>query len=149
MKPTVLVAVPLVFVRIQAGVEKLMAERSRWVRWLFRVGLEEARRKRNGQPLSRRAELLLKAADSLIFSQIRARFGGQLRFAICGAAALPREAAEFMDALGIAVYEGYGLTECSPIVSANTPEACKLGSAGKPLPGVRIVIEKTEGAETS
>lgn len=147
VKPTVLVAVPMVFVRIQAGVERLMAERSPGVRWLFRMGLALARKKREGRPLSPRERLLLGAADSLIFSQIRARFGGQLRFAICGAAALPREAAELVDAVGITVYEGYGLTECSPIVSANTPQARKLGSVGRPLPGVRIVIEKSASAE--
>jgi long-chain acyl-CoA synthetase len=146
VKPTVLVAVPTVFIRIRAGVEKLIAERSRPVRWLFRIGLAQSHRKRNARRLSRRGRLLLKAADALIFAQIRARFGGELRLAICGAAALPREAAEFMDAIGIPVYEGYGLTECSPIVSVNTPEARKLGSAGKPLPGVRVVIERPEPA---
>jgi long-chain acyl-CoA synthetase len=86
-------------------------------------------------------------ADALIFSKIRARFGGRLRFAICGAAALPRETAEFVDAIGITVFEGYGLTEASPIVSANTPGERKPGSAGKPLPGVRVVIDKSAGAD--
>jgi long-chain acyl-CoA synthetase len=142
VKPTVLVAVPTVFVRIRAGVERLIAERPLPVRWLFRIGLQQALRQRSSLPLSRRGRLLLKAADSLVFAEIRARFGGELRFAICGAAALPREAAEFMDAIGITVYEGYGLTECSPIVSVNTPAARKLGSVGRPLPGVRVVIDR-------
>jgi long-chain acyl-CoA synthetase len=143
VKPTVLVAVPTVFVRIQAGVEKMIAERSSFVRWLFRAGLEQAKIRRSGLPLSARGKLVLKSADRLIFSKIRARFGGRLRFAICGAAALPRETGEFVDSIGIDVFEGYGLTECSPIVSANTPHARKLGSAGRPLPGVRVVIEKS------
>jgi len=143
VKPTVLVAVPTVFVRIQAGVEKMIAERSSFVRWLFRAGLEQAKVRRSGRPLSARGKLVLKSADRLIFSKIRARFGGRLRFAICGAAALPRETGEFVDSIGIDVFEGYGLTECSPIVSANTPQARKLGSAGRPLPGVRVIIEKT------
>jgi long-chain acyl-CoA synthetase len=143
VRPTVLVAVPRVFLRIHAGVEKLMAGRSRLVRWLFRRGLFEARRRAEGKPLSVLGSMLLSLADSLIFSKIRARFGGRLQFAISGAAALPREVAEFIDGIGITVYEGYGLTECSPIVSANTPGQRKLGSAGKPLPGVRIVIDKS------
>jgi len=143
VKPTVLVAVPTVFVRIQAGVEKMIAERSSFVRWLFRAGLEQAKMRRSGRPLSGRGKLVLKSADRLIFSKIRARFGGRLSFAICGAAALPRETGEFVDSIGIDVFEGYGLTECSPIVSTNTPQARKLGSAGRPLPGVRVVIEKS------
>lgn len=140
VKPTVLVAVPTVFVRIHAGVEKMMAEKSRFVRWLFARGLELARRRQRAQPLSLWGTALLLCADKLIFSKIRARFGGRLRFAICGAAALPREAAEFVDAIGITVYEGYGLTETSPIVSANTPAARRAGSVGQPLAGVRVVI---------
>ncbi len=141
VRPTVLVAVPAVFTRIHAGVQRLMAARSAWLRWLFERGLEQARLARQERPLTLPGRVLALAANVLIFSRIRARFGGRLRFAICGAAALPRATAEFVDAVGIAVYEGYGLTECSPIVTANTPGQCKLGSAGKPLPGVRVVID--------
>jgi long-chain acyl-CoA synthetase len=147
VRPTVLVAVPLVFVRIHSGIEELVAKRSRVVRWLLRRGVEQASLRREGHRLSLGGRLALLGADRLIFSSIRARFGGRLRFAICGAAALPRETAELIDAIGITVYEGYGLTEASPIVSANTPGARKLGSAGRPLTGVRVVIEKTADAE--
>jgi long-chain acyl-CoA synthetase len=146
VKPTVLVAVPTVFLRVHAGVEKLIAGKPRWVRWLFRRGLEQAKLKNQALPLSVLGHALLAAADALIFSKMRARFGGRLRFAICGAAALPREAAELIDAIGITVCEGYGLTEASPIVSANTPSERKLGSVGKPLPGVRVVIDKPAGS---
>ncbi len=142
VRPTVLVAVPRVFLRIHAGVEKLIAGRSRVTRWLFRRGLAQAKLRTRGEQLSLPGRALLFCADALIFSKIRARFGGRLRFAISGAAALPSEVAEFIDAIGISVYEGYGLTETSPIVSANTPAARKLGSAGKPLPGVRVVIDR-------
>ena len=55
------------------------------------------------------------------FRRVRQRFGGKLRFAISGSAALNREVAEFVNALGIEVYEGYGLTEASPVVCVNTP----------------------------
>lgn len=143
VRPTVLVAVPMVFLRIHAGVEKLMAARARPVRWLFRSGLALAAALRQGRRLGGLQRALLALANVLVFSKIRARFGGRLRFAICGAAALPRETAEFIDGIGITVYEGYGLTETSPIVSANTPGARKLGSAGKPLPGVRVVIDQS------
>jgi long-chain acyl-CoA synthetase len=125
-----------------------MAGKPRLVRWLFRRGLEQAGLKRRAQPLSVWGHALLAAADALIFSKMRARFGGRLRFAICGAAALPREAAELIDAIGITVCEGYGLTETSPIVSANTPMDRKLGSVGRPLPGVRVVIDRPAGSST-
>ena len=87
-----------------------------------------------------------RLADRLVFAKIRARFGGRLQFAVSGAAALAREVAEFMEALGIPVYEGYGLTETSPIVTANVPGQRKLGSVGRPLPGVRVVIDRGRGA---
>ncbi len=147
VRPTVLVAVPRVFLRIHAGVERLIAGRSRFVRWLFRRGLTQARLRARGEPLPALGNTLLFCADKLIFSRIRAGFGGRLRFAISGAAALPREVAEFIDAIGISVYEGYGLTETSPIVSANTPAGRKLGSAGKPLPGVRVVIDQSASVD--
>jgi long-chain acyl-CoA synthetase len=147
VRPTVLVAVPTVFLRIHAGVEKLMTSRLRPVRWLFERGIRLAKQKSRGEALSFGGKTLLSIADALVFSRIRARFGGRLRFAICGAAALPREAAEFVDAIGIMVYEGYGLTEASPIVSANTPGQRRAGSVGKPLPGVRIEIDRAAGGD--
>jgi long-chain acyl-CoA synthetase len=145
VRPTVLVAVPRVFLKIYAGVEKLMAGKPRPLRALYRRGLELARRRSQGQRLGLWSRLVWGLADRLILAKIRDRFGGQLQFAVSGAAALAREVAEFMEALGIAVYEGYGLTETSPIVSANVPGQCKLGSVGRPLPGVQVVIDRVRG----
>jgi long-chain acyl-CoA synthetase len=147
VRPTVLVAVPMVFLRIHAGVGRLMASRPRFVRWLFESGVRLSLRRSRGEALSLAERVLLAAADALVFSRIRARFGGRLRFAICGAAALPREAAEFVDAIGIEVYEGYGLTEASPIVSANTPGCRRAGSVGRALPGVRIEIDRSASTD--
>jgi long-chain acyl-CoA synthetase len=141
VRPTVLFAVPRVFNRIFAGVQKLMADRSAPIRWLFRRGLAAADGRARGERLSLSGRLLLWLCDRLIFAQVRARFGGRLRFAISGAASLSRDVARFIDAIGVAVYEGYGLTETSPIVAANVPGQRKLGSAGRPLPGVRVAIE--------
>jgi long-chain acyl-CoA synthetase len=78
--------------------------------------------------------------DKLVFQKVRARFGGKLKYAFSGGAAISKEVAEFIDNLGITVYEGYGLTETSPIATANWPGARKIGSVGKAIPGVRIVI---------
>lgn len=147
IRPTVLFAVPAVFLRIRAGVARSMASRARFVRWLFERGLALSQLRSRGTALSGADRALLSLADALVFAKIRARFGGRLKFAICGAAALPLELLEFMDALGITVYEGYGLTEASPIVSANTPGERRAGSVGKPLPGVRVEIDEVAGGD--
>jgi long-chain acyl-CoA synthetase len=147
VRPSALVAVPRVFARIYAAVTAAMARKPAPVRWLFRQGLKASGRRSAGEPLGLGQRLLLWLAGGLVFAPIRARFGGRLRFSVSGAASLAREAAELMDALGITIYEGYGLTETSPVVSANVPGARKLGSVGRPLPGVRVVIDRAAGGE--
>jgi long-chain acyl-CoA synthetase len=141
IRPTVLVAVPRVFLRVHAAVNALLAAKPRAIRWLARRGLDAARRRSAGQRLTWVEGVLRRLADLVIFSRVRQRVGGQLEFAISGAAALPQEIAEMVDGLGIPVYEGYGLTETSPIVSANVPGHRKFGSVGRPLPGVRVEID--------
>jgi long-chain acyl-CoA synthetase len=143
VKPTVLFAVPRIFNRIHAGVEKQMLSKPAPIRALYRGGLRAATKKRENKPLSLREKIVLALADKLVFSKVRARFGGNLKYAISGAAALAREIAEFVDGLGITVYEGYGLTETSPIVSVNVPKARKMGSVGQPIPGCRVVIDRS------
>jgi long-chain acyl-CoA synthetase len=142
VKPTVLFAVPRIFNRIYSGVEKQMESKPAPIRALFRGGLKAASKKRQNKPLSLGEKLTLLLADKLVFSKVRGRFGGNLKYAISGAAALAHEVAEFVDGLGITVYEGYGLTETSPIVSVNLPGQRKLGSVGRPIEGVRVVIDK-------
>ncbi len=83
-------------------------------------------------------------ADTLIFSKIRDKLRGPTEVrSQRQRRAQHREVAEFIDALGIEVYEGYGLTETSPIATANYPGNRKIGSVGKPIPGVTITIDKT------
>jgi long-chain acyl-CoA synthetase len=141
VKPTVLFAVPRIFNRIYEGVHRQMAARPAPVQRLFRSALRTATRRANRAPVGLVESVLHAWADRLIFSKIRAKFGGRLKYAVSGSAALTREVAEFVDALGIAVYEGYGLTETSPVVSSNGPGRRKFGSVGKPLPDVRIAID--------
>jgi long-chain acyl-CoA synthetase len=143
VKPTILYAVPRVFNRLYDGVNAQIASKPAAIQWLFARGMEIARRKSKGETIGAMDGLLLALADRLIFSTVRARFGGRLKYAISGSAALSPEVAAFIDALGITVYEGYGLTETSPIATANYPGARKMGSVGKPIPGVSIQIDRT------
>jgi len=143
VRPTVLVSVPRVFVSVYAGVQKALASKPRPIRWLARRGLAAARKRTANVFLSLGERVILGLADRLILSKIRQRLGGRLEYAISGAAALPMEVAEFVDGIGVSVYEGYGLTETSPVISANVPGQRKLGSVGKPLPGVQVVIDRS------
>ncbi len=142
VKPTILIAVPRIFNRIYDVVNKQMLDRPKLIQSLFQAGIRAAAQKKRGEPLTLAQGLALAIADKLIFSKVRARFGGRLRFSVSGSAALAREVAEFVDALGIAVYEGYGLTEASPVVSTNYPDAARIGTVGKALPRVRIEIDR-------
>jgi long-chain acyl-CoA synthetase len=79
--------------------------------------------------------------EKIVFSKVRERFGGELRYAFSGGAALSAEVARFIDNLGIMVYEGYGLSETAPIVSTNSPGLRVIGSVGRPLEEVSVRIE--------
>jgi long-chain acyl-CoA synthetase len=141
VKPTVLIAVPRIFNRVYAGITRQMEDKPGAIQALFRSGLAAATRRSRGESLGPFAALSLALADALIFRKVRARLGGRLRFAVSGSAALSKEVAEFVDALGIDVYEGYGLSEASPVVSTNSPGHQRIGSVGRALPSVRIVID--------
>ena len=143
VKPTILFAVPRIFNRIYDGVNKQMADKPGFIQSLFRAGIQNATLKNAGKDVSLFGGIGLGLADKIIFSKIRDKFGGRLRFAVSGSAALAKEVAEFIDALGIEVYEGYGLTETSPIATANFPDNRKIGSVGKAIPGVTITIDKS------
>ena len=143
VKPTVLYAVPRVFNRLYEGVNAQIAARPAVIQRLFKHGIETAKRKARGEAVGPLDQLVLTLADRLIFSTVRQRFGGRLKYAISGSAALSPDVAAFIDALGIMVYEGYGLTETSPISTANYPGHRKLGSVGVAIPDVAIQIDRS------
>ena len=143
--PTVLVAVPRIFYRIHALVREQIGERPAFVQRLFDDGVRSATKRAHGEPLRWRERAALTFDDQLVFKKIRERFGGRLRFVISASAALSPEVAELIDAVGLPVYEGYGLTETSPAATLCTPAHRKIGSVGKPLPGVRIEIDESRG----
>jgi long-chain acyl-CoA synthetase len=92
---------------------------------------------------------LLYVFDKILFSKIREGFGGNLKYFIGGGALLDIELQKFFYALGIPMYQGYGLSEASPVISANSPDAHKLGSSGKVVANLEIKILDDEGKELS
>ena len=144
VRPTVLFAVPRVFNKIHNGVHKRLREGGIAKRRIFAAALANVRRRRalaqRGRR-SKRAQAMALVYDRLVFAKVRARFGGRLRFAFSGGAALSAEVATFMDDLGVTVLEGYGLTETSPIACANSPDVRRIGSVGKPIDDVEVCID--------
>ena len=145
VKPTVLLSVPRIFNRIYTAVQTQIAGKPKAVQELVKAALKVTAKERRGERLKLHELALLELVDKVVFEKVRARFGGRLKYAVSGGAALSREVAEFIDSLGITVYEGYGLTETSPIATVNLPGARKIGSVGRPIPGVRVEIDSTVG----
>jgi long-chain acyl-CoA synthetase len=110
--------------------------------WAVKTGRTYARRQIGRQPTSKWLRLKRNLAHRLVFSKIHARTGGRAEFFVCGGAALSKDIGEFFHALGLAVYEGYGLTETSPVIACNFPGNHKYGTVGKPIPGVEVRIAK-------
>lgn len=145
VRPTILMSVPRIFNRIYDGVQKKMEQEGGLKKKLFDAAINNANKAREQRESSGDVSFFTRMTgdvlDSLVFSKVRARFGGRLKYAISGGAALSPEVARFIDNLNIQVYEGYGLTETSPIVSANIPGKVKIGSVGVPIPGVEVIIK--------
>ena len=149
VRPTLLFSVPRIFNRIYDGVHKKMEAEGGVKKMLFDKGLANAEKIREIEDAGGTPGFFTKTMngfyDSLVFSKVRDRFGGRLKYAFSGGAALSPEVAQFIDNLNITVYEGYGLTETSPIVTCNYPNNRRIGSVGKPLPGVEVTIDPVEG----
>ncbi len=147
VRPTLIFSVPRIFNKIYTAVQKQIGSKPKPVRALVREAFRITAKERNGERLKVRELALLKLVDRTVFSKVRARFGGRLKYAFSGGAALSQEVAEFIDSLGIIVYEGYGLTETSPLATANIPGARKIGSVGRPIVGVRVEIDPVHGED--
>jgi len=141
VRPTILVAVPRVFERVQAGIRGHLEGGSALNRWLFRLTLAAGWRAfLHGQGRQRWSPALLAfpLLDRVVARRVRERFGGRLRFAISGGAPLPTDTGRFLLSLGIRVLQGYGLTETSPVIAVNRIEDNEPVSVGPALPGVEV-----------
>jgi len=144
VKPTFMGAAPRIFEKAHGRIVTMQqaeggAKEKIFTR-AFQVGLEVDRLKREGKPVPFALKAQHALFDRLVFSKVRDRFGGRVRFFISGSAALNREVAEWFHAAGIVILEGYGMTENAAGATVNHPDDYRFGSVGTPLPGSEVKI---------
>jgi long-chain acyl-CoA synthetase len=144
VKPTVLPSVPRVYEKVHAAVVARFDEatglRRRLIDWALPIGREVSRLQSEGRPVPAGLATRHRMADRLVFRKVRDRLGGRLRVALSGGAPLAREIADFFDAIGVRIIEGYGLTECTTACSSNRVDQYRFGTVGPALPGFELEI---------
>ncbi len=137
-------AVPRVYEKVHAKimgkVEAGSSLKKKIFLWAVGVGRERVARMERGEPLPSGLARKAKIADALVFKKIRHALGTNFRFAVSGGAPLSRDLAEFFIGAGVQIYEGYGLTETSPVICVNGPGRWRLGTVGRPIRGVEVKI---------
>jgi long-chain acyl-CoA synthetase len=144
LRPTMMASVPRlyekIFARVLDSVRASPAPRRRIFGWARKVGETWVERALAGAPVPPGLALQRRLADQLVFAKLRARTGGRIRFFISGGAPLSPDIAKFFFAAGMPILEGYGLTETSPVMAVNIFGQTKLGTVGRPIPGVEVRI---------
>ena len=144
IQPTLLISVPRLYEKMYARIMERVVSSPWPKRKLFLAALHLCRQQvaaeQYGRTLAPGRRLLAAAARRLLHTRLQEPLGGRLRYFVSGGAPLARDVAEFFLAAGIPIYEGYGLTETSPVLAANTAQALRLGTVGRPIPGTRIRI---------
>ena len=138
VQPTVFVGVPRVFEKIRQAVEQKSAVsgvKKRMLAWALKVGGRHAQTVYRGATPS---ALTWRIARKLVYGKVRAAFGGRVRVFVSGGAPLGMDTAKWFASAGIAAWEGYGLTETSPLIALNTPVKQRMGSVGKPVANVEL-----------
>jgi long-chain acyl-CoA synthetase len=144
VRPMLITGVPRVFEKLHDRImEKGQAEpgvKAAIFRWAVGAGEARGHAALRGEREGMIARLRAALADRLVFAKIRENLGDRVRYLVSGSAPLPGNIAEFFQGIGLPIIEGYGLTETSPIVSVNPPEAPRVGTVGRVLPGVDVRI---------
>jgi long-chain acyl-CoA synthetase len=143
-RPHFVPSVPRIFEKIYSRIQSTR-EGAGWFGqrifdWAISVGRERSQCLQRKRPVSLWLSLKAKLADRLVFSKIQESLGGRIKFMLSGGAPLAREIQEFFHAAGVLILEGYGLTETTPILTANRPDAYRFGTVGKPAYGVTLKI---------
>ncbi len=143
-RPTVVLAVPRLYEKIYSRVLEAAQSgsglRRRMFLWAKRTAERWVQLTLGGEPTPSSLALKKAVADRLVFSKLRARTGGRIRFFVSGGAPLSAEIAKFFHAAGLPILEGYGLTETSPVIAVNTFRHTRLGTVGRPIEGVEVRI---------
>ena len=141
--PSIVVSVPRLFEKmynkINDGLKTAPSIRRKIFKWAYSVG-EQTAHIRDKSTLTGLTKIKFNLANKLVYSKVRGRLGGNIRFFVSGGAPLSKEVAEFFSYLNITILEGYGLTETSPVLTSNTEEELKFGTVGKPIFNVDIKI---------
>ena len=149
VKPTFMGAAPRIFEKAHARIVTMTASeggaKEKIFQQAFKVGIEVDKRKREGRSIPLGLKIQHGLFDKLVFSKVRERFGGRVKFFISGSAALNAEIAEWFHAAGILILEGYGMTENSAGATVNHPDEYKMGTVGQAFPGSEVRIG--EGGE--
>jgi long-chain acyl-CoA synthetase len=142
VRPTLFPSVPRVYEKVYtavlAGLADATGPKRRIAHWALGIGRDVSRRRQAGESIPRSLAVRHKIADRLVFSKVKARFGGRLRLPSSGGAPLARDVIDLFASLDLPIYEGYGLTECTTACSTNRPDAYRFGTVGRPLPGTEV-----------
>ena len=141
--PSIVVSVPRLFEKmynkINDGLKTAPSIRRKIFKWAYSVG-EQTAHIRDKSTLTGLMKIKFNLANKLVYSKVRGRLGGNIRFFVSGGAPLSKEVAEFFSYLNITILEGYGLTETSPVLTSNTETDLRFGTVGKPIFNVEIKI---------
>jgi long-chain acyl-CoA synthetase len=136
--PTVIVGVPRVYEKIRQAVEQkssVSPVKKRILAWALGVGAGHRGTVYAGKKPS---PMRWKLASKLVYAKVREAFGGRVRYFVSGGAPLGIDTAKWFADVGIPVWEGYGLTETSPVIALNSPVNQRMGAVGKPLPNIEL-----------
>ncbi|GIV59647.1 MAG: AMP-dependent synthetase [Rhodothermaceae bacterium] len=140
VRPTIFATVPRLLEKVYGRILERAHDLPAMKQRIFRWSLEVARAYELGEKPSPVYRIKRRLADGLVFDKWREALGGRVKYVICGGAALNADLANLYAAAGIAVLQGYGLTETSPVVSFNRPKRNRAGTVGQPIPGVEVMI---------
>lgn len=140
VRPHVFGSVPRLYEKIRAGFLERVEASTGLKRAIATWALARGRKSLAARLAFEDPGFATRLADKLLFSKLRALLGGRFEYAVSGGAPLGQDLGEFFWAAGIPLLEGYGLTETSPVMAVNTPREARIGTVGKPIPGVEIRI---------
>jgi long-chain acyl-CoA synthetase len=142
--PTVMTSVPRLYEKMHArvldSVEQGPALKQKIFHWSIAQGKQALELQKRDKPVTGFLKTKLKIADKLVFSKLKERLGGRLRYFVSGGAPLSREIGEFFACAQIIILEGYGLTETTPVITVNKADKFKFGTVGPAIKNVELKI---------